>query len=166
MWLALLIAVAKPEVDVIPAVDGLGFSATVRGPIAVPFAKVDSIVKDPLTFPSWIPAMKEIKREGDTKVYAVRWELPWPVGEVKQRLLFESSKEGPDDIYSWKQVSGGMDRHDGMFRIRPSHEGTYAEYVSAIALRIWIPEWLLRKLQQRAMPSFIRRLGERAAKVP
>jgi hypothetical protein len=148
-WLWLPGARAQ-EVHVSHAADGRGMTVDLRAHLDAPLAVVERIVGDPRTYPRWVPAITSAARDRDA--FETRWRLPWPLGEVRERVRMERrALDGGGVKLSWRQVRGDLMRDEGAWMLYPDHDGgTEVHYRATFQLHRWVPHFIVVSAHRRA----------------
>jgi carbon monoxide dehydrogenase subunit G len=136
-------------------------TSSFRAFVAAPMHAVAHELIDPARLSGWIPGLvaSEPVRDG----FAAEWRLPWPLGRVSEVLRAERHVDGTDLVITWQLIRGDLLRHEVEWRLRAiGAEETEVIYESAVSFRRWVPSFLLRAAQRRAIPEAIRRLERRA----
>lgn len=156
--LILLFAV-EPQVRLGP--DRHTVTADVRACVAAPMHAVARELLEPARLPEWLPGLTATQPL--PKGFAAEWHLPWPLGHVYEVVHAQQHFEGTDLVVSWKFVRGDLWRHEVQWRLRAiAPDETEVIYAGTVRFRRWVPGFLLRAAQRRAIPEALRRLERRA----
>lgn len=146
---------SHPEVRLAP--DHRTVESSFRALVAAPMRAVAHELMDSSRLPDWVPGLVATRplHEG----FTAEWQLPWPLGRLFEVVHAEQHFEGTDVVLRWQLVRGDLIRHDVCWRLRAiSAEQTEVIYAGAVSFRRWVPSFLLRSAQRRALPEAIRRL--------
>lgn len=136
-------------------------TSSFRALVAAPMHAVAHELIDATRLPGWVPGLVATQPERDG--FAAEWRLPWPLGRVSEVLHAERRFDGADLVITWQRARGDLLRHDVEWRLRAvGTEHTEIIYQGAVRFRRWVPSFLLRAAQRRAIPNAIRRLERRA----
>jgi uncharacterized membrane protein len=176
-FLALFVLVTHPaEAEAAPRVDRMNvrlvdepgravISAEVTATIHLPIEQVTSAVTDVANYPKWLTAVKSVHEAGEAHAFV--WDLPWPLGNVKQTLDFTRETIDGQLSFTWEQVNGEMNAHDGYWLLAsdgPSR--TIVTYHVAVSFKTWVPDFLIASAERRSLPLLMQKLAEHAATLP
>lgn len=140
-------------------------SAEVTATIHLPIEQVSTAVTDVASYPKWLTAVKSVREAGEAHAFV--WDLPWPLGNVKQTLDFTREIIDGQLCFTWEQVDGEMNAHDGYWLLAADGPGrTIVTYHVAVSFKTWVPDFLIASAERRSLPLLMQRLAEHAATLP
>lgn len=143
------------------AVIGAEVSATIH----LPIEQVTAAVTDVANYPKWISAVRSVQTAGDAHAFV--WQLPWPLGTVKQTLDFTREPIDGQVSLAWEQLDGDMSVHDGYWLLAADGASrTTVTYHVAVAFKSWVPDFLIASAERRSLPLLMQKLAEYAATLP
>lgn len=149
------------------APDGRGFSVEFVGRVAAPAAAVARALFDVAAFPGWVPKIRAIDNvapeDDDSITFESTVGLPWPVGEVRERLRAQREEEDGATRLRWDHVQGDMRRNVAVWTVTPIDEQhTLVQYEARLWFRSWLPPFLLRMAERSYTPWFLACLEHQA----
>jgi uncharacterized membrane protein len=139
--------------------------AEVSATIHLPIEQVTAAVTDVANYPKWISAVRSVQASGEAHTFV--WELPWPLGTVKQTLDFTREPIDGQISLAWEQLDGDMTAHDGYWLLAADGANrTTVTYHVAVAFKSWVPDFLIASAERRSLPLLMQKLAEYAATLP
>lgn len=155
----ILMLAAGPEVRL--EADHRTVTSSFRAFVGASMHAVAHELLDPSRLVAWVPGL--VASEPVPDGFVAQWRLPWPLGRVSEVVRAEQRFDGADLVITWRLVRGDLLRHEAEWRLRAvGREETEVMYAGAVRFRRWVPSFLLRAAQRRAIPEAIRRLERRA----
>lgn len=163
-----LATLRRGQVVVTPrSAKGGGMAIDAIGWIDAPSEAVWPVVRDAEHFAQFIPRTKasEIRgTDGDARITYVEVEMPFPLKNLwsEVRSLAEDLGDGAHRR-TWTLVRGSYKFNEGGWFVHPVEGGTVLGYHLDIALKIPVPEKVLRKAQTKALPDMFAAIRKRVA---
>ncbi len=158
--------VLSPSVRVARAADGAGIDNHIESVVQAPSWAVEAVILDTGGYPKWFPSSQSVRvleAQPNVVLFEGRFRLPWPVGEVGERLRLRRQVVAADVVVEWEQERGDFRRNQGRWTLsRIDGQRTKVSYDAVLQTRHWVPRWMLRIASRKQAPRMMRALEARA----
>jgi ribosome-associated toxin RatA of RatAB toxin-antitoxin module len=144
------------------AADGRGCHIEVSAVLDAALEDVHAIVGELARYSEWFPTMRSSARAAERQ-YEVAFALPWPLKNVRERLVVEDVDVGGVVTIRWRQLEGDFARNEGSWTLRRlGPNRTAVRYDNVVQFRRWVPAWLVARAERRVIPQMIAEIERRA----
>jgi hypothetical protein len=156
------------QVHIDRADDGRGVEVQFVAAVTGSAASVLAALEDASGLPGWVPRMKAVDHVEPQVDASVRFDstmhLPWPVGDVHERVVARREVDGATVRLRWEHVGGDMRRNDVVWTVTPiDAEHCELRYDARLWFKGWLPVFLIRLAERGYAPWFVDCLERRAA---
>jgi uncharacterized protein YndB with AHSA1/START domain len=138
-----------------------------RALVQAPPEKVWSIIADVARYKDWMPRIlesEELSREGDEIVVRLRFDMPFPFGDLSSVTAAVYTVE-PGRLYkrTWRLRGGDFLENTGSWTLEPHGDGraTHVTYEILSEPNVPLPSFILESAQRTTLPELFTRLRAR-----